>query len=216
MLEELQEKAVTKGSPVETIDEKRYFLIVCEGTRTEPIYFKFIQRFLPRHLMQTIEVSGEGDNTLNIVKTAIQKREERAANQLTPPYDEVWAVFDKDDFPEHRYDTAVHLAKRRGIEHGVSNESFELWYILHFQYLDTALNRGDYAGILTKMLGFNYEKNDETVVKALFADGNVGRAIEWAKKLEELHEGKTPSESCPYTRVHILVERLLSYTKYRK
>lgn len=215
MLEKLKVESVGVGKPVETIEEKRYFLIVCEGKRTEPLYFTHIQKFLPKDLMKTIEVSGKGDNTVNIVREAIKKRKERAENPLAPDYDEVWAVFDKDDFPSHKYDNAVLLASDQGIEYGISNQSFELWYVLHFELLESALNRKDYISRLSNYLGFKYRKNDERVVKSLFEHGNVKRAIGWAKRLEKLHEGKTPSDSCPYTRVHILVERLLTYSRYK-
>jgi hypothetical protein len=215
MLEKLHAESVGAGKLVETIEEKRYFLIVCEGKRTEPLYFSHIQRFLPKNLMKTIEISGKGDNTVNIVREAIKKKKERSENPLVPDYDEVWAVFDKDDFPSHRYDNAVQLASAQGIECGISNQSFELWYVLHFELLESALNRTDYIPRLSDYLGFKYRKNDERVVKALFEHGNVKRAIGWAKRLEKLHKGKTPSDSCPYTRVHILVERLLAYSGYK-
>ena len=214
MLAALQGQGVPAGKPMEVKPEKKYFLIVCEGRRTEPLYFTHIQKFLPNDLLQTIEVLGQGDNTVNIVRKGIKKRRERAENPLVPNYDEVWAVFDKDDFPMHKYDTAVQLAMEQGIEHGVSNQSFELWYILHFELLESALHRKDYIPRLTNYLGFKYKKNDAMVVTTLFAKGNVRQAIKWAKRLEKVHAGKTPSESCPYTRVHILVERLLAYAKF--
>lgn len=214
MLERLKAESIETSKPVAVIDENRYFLIVCEGIRTEPIYFEFLKKLLPKHLLDTIEVSGEGDNTLNVVREAIRKRDERAESPNLPPYDEVWAVFDKDDFPKDRYDNAVQLAKDNGIEPGESNQSFELWYVLHFQLLESALHRTDYFKILSDLLGFKYEKNNEEVVKALFSKGNVKQAIKWANRLDEIHTGKTPSESCPFTRVYKLVDNLLVYFKY--
>jgi hypothetical protein len=213
-LEQLQVAEVKKGRPIETIEERKYFLIVCEGVRTEPIYFDYIKRFLPNNLLETIEISGEGDNTINIVRIAIRKKEERAINILLPDFDEVWAVFDKDDFPKENYDNAILLANRKGIECGVSNQSFELWYVLHFQLLETALHRKDYIAVLTKLLGFKYEKNNKKIIKLLFEKGNVRQAIEWAKHLENMHIGKSPSSACPSTRVYELVERLLAYSKF--
>ena len=92
-----------------------------------------------------------------------------------------------------------------------------LWYNhLHFQFLQTAINRGDYFSILSKRLGFKYGKNDTRVVEALFENGNVHQAIKWAQELEKMHVGKTPSESHPSTKVHKLVERLLIYFNMKK
>ena len=214
LVKELKNKAVVSPKPVDTIEERKYFLIVCEGERTEPNYFNYFKNILPKHLLETINVKGEGDNTINIVKQAITLRESRKNSLTLPKYDEVWAVYDKDDFPADKYNSAVSLAKREHIESGHSNQSFELWYILHFQFLQNALHRSDYITKLSKILKFKYEKNDMNAVKALFEKGNVKQAINWAKALEAKHVGSTPANSCPYTRVYVLVERLLKYTNY--
>lgn len=216
LLAELQSKAVTTSKPVATIEERQYFLIVCEGARTEPIYFDYWKRFLPNHLLETVQIIGQGDNTINVVRKAIEEKKARAADPVKPPFDEVWAVFDKDDFPNERFDNAVSLAEQNGINNGSSNQAFELWYVLHFQFLQTAINRGDYFSILSKKLGFKYGKNDIRVVEALFEKGNFRQAIEWAKELRKMHDGKTPSTSCPSTNVYKLVERLLIYFNIKK
>ena len=62
LLAELQSKTVAVSKPVATIEERRYFLIVCEGERTEPIYFDYWKRFLPKHLLETVKIIGQGDN----------------------------------------------------------------------------------------------------------------------------------------------------------
>ena len=215
LLAELQSKAVTASKPVATIEERQYFLIVCEGERTEPIYFDYLKRFLPKHLLETIQIIGQGDNTINIVRKAIEERKARTADPVKPDFDEVWAVFDKDDFPNERFDNAVSLAEQNGIKNGSSNQAFELWYVLHFQFLQTAIHRGDYFSILSKRLGFKYGKNDIKVVEALFEKGNIRQAIKWAEDLEKMHEGKTPSASFPSTNVYKLVDRLLIYFKLK-
>lgn len=210
-LKELEKQSLVFPKQIETIEERKYFLIVCEGERTEPLYFNYFKNFLPKNFIETIEVTGEGDNTINIVKKAILLRDERNRNVLLPKFNEVWAVYDKDDFPAKRYNQAVSLAKQESIQSGHSNQSFELWYVLHFQYLTSASHRSSYIKILTKQLGFKYEKDDINVVKHLFENCNVKQAIKWAKKLEKMHVGKTPSLSCPSTNVYKLVEILNKY-----
>ena len=210
---QLVEKSVTSGKTIESIEERKYFLIVCEGERTEPQYFNYFKEILPRQLLKTIEIKGEGDNTINIVKKAIESRNERLANIVLPNFDEVWAVYDKDDFPAERYNGAIQLAENKGVNSGHSNQSFELWYVLHFQYLQSALHRSDYIKILTKKLGFKYEKNDKKIVKYLFEKCDVKQAIQWAKQLEELHIDQSAEQACPSTQVYKLVEQLLAYCK---
>lgn len=209
----LQTLDANKVTPpnVATKQERRYFLIVSEGIRTEPMYFKYWSKKLPKNLIKSIEVHGVGDNTINVVKKAIELRDKRRCDPVLPDYDEVWAIFDKDDFPNDRYNEAVTYAKHNGIESGHSNESFELWYLLHFEYLQANLNRTDYIKKLTEYLGYKYAKNSLKVVKDIFEKGDIDQAISRARQLEKLHEGKTSSDSCPYTRLYILVERLRDY-----
>jgi len=40
---------------------------------------------------------------------------------------------------------------------------------------------------------------------------NVLQAIEWAEKLDEMHNGINPAYACPYTRVYKLVKHLRKY-----
>jgi len=198
---------------VEFIEQRKHYLIVCEGKKTEPAYFEYIQNMLPKSLLTTIEVRGEGDNTVNVVKKAIALREERKRSKA-PNYDEVWAVYDKDDFPASRYNDAVRLSEKEGIKSGHSNQSFELWYILHFRKLQSALHRKDYIRILSdEILKTKYKKNDPKVAEFMFTKGKVRQAIKWAAELDESwkEKRKSPADSCPHTRVYALVEELLKY-----
>jgi hypothetical protein len=211
MMAKLEADKVFEPKPVAVIEEREYFLIVCEGVRTEPMYFDYWKKFLPKHLVETIKIVGEGDNTINVVRKAIEERDIRAADPIMPNFDQVWAVFDRDDFPADRFDAAIALARQEGIENGASNQAFELWYVLHFQFLQTALHRNDYFAILSRELGFAYTKNDVKVVKALFHIPTIQRAIRWAEQLERMHEGKALSDACPLTMVYRLVKELMRY-----
>ena len=171
---------------------------------------------LPKHLVETVEVKGAGDNTLNVVRKAIQLRDERKLNTGLPQFDQVWAVYDKDDFPDKNYNDAIALAEKNGIESGHSNQSFELWYVLHFQFLQSALHRTSYIKTLSKTLGIKYKKNNLAIAKRIHTEGNVIQAILWANELELFHAGQTAANSCPFTRVYVLVERLMAYIENRK
>ena len=48
---------------LDALAERERVLIVCEGEKTEPNYFKAIKAELPRHVVE-VELHGEGDNTL--------------------------------------------------------------------------------------------------------------------------------------------------------
>ncbi len=131
--------------------ERKYFLIVCEGERTEPSYFEAFRQKLPPNMLDTIDIVGEGANTLSVVNKAIQFREIRSRNPVNPNFDEVWAVFDRDSFPSQRVNEAIAIAKTQDVHCAFSNEAFELWYLLHFIYFDAAIRRHRYIDMLNEV-----------------------------------------------------------------
>lgn len=216
-VEKLQQEKPTDKREIETIKERKYFLIVCEGERTEPNYFNAYKKKLPKEMLDTIEISGEGDNTIGVVSKAIEYRDKRLDSVTLPPYDEVWAVFDRDSFPAKRVNGAIELAVQNNIHQGFSNEAFELWYILHFQYLDTAISRNQYIDILnsifTKNLGIRYEKNDPNVYDYLEDIGDKELAKKYAARLRSIFTAETPADSIPMTTIDELVSSLDEYTE---
>jgi len=172
----------------------RKVLIVCEGEETEPNYF---QAF--RVASSICKIEGTGHNTLSLVKEAV--RLSKLEN-----YRETWCVFDRDSFTEKSIKAAYVLAQKEGFKVAFSNECFELWYLLHFKYLDTQVNRAEYTRQLKKILGA-YEKNSVTMYDMLL--DKQSDAIKNAKKVNASHNnGIHPCECKPYTTVHELVERL--------
>lgn len=76
-----------------------------------------------------------------MVKRTLQIKEELERKRQLP-FDRIWVVFDKDDFND--FNEAIKLAKDFSFNCAWTNEAFELWYFLHFQYLDAAISRHDY------------------------------------------------------------------------
>ena len=147
---------------------KRY-LIVCEGTKTEPNYFMSLEKDLKPHVVE-LKIIGEGDNTVNLVIIA----EEIFYNEKATgkSFDEVSIVFDKDSFSNQNFNNAVEMAEARGFHPAYSNEAFELWYLLHYEYCDSALNRSTYKERLSNYIGKSYKKNDEKMYEILKEGGN--------------------------------------------
>ncbi|TEH59571.1 RloB family protein [Pseudomonas aeruginosa] len=179
---------------------KKKVLIVCEGARTEPNYFKSFRVYKDCHIV------GSGSNTLSVVKEAIRLKKENS-------YSEAWCVFDRDSFPASRVKAALNLAERNNIKCAFSNESFELWYVLHFEYLDTQITRADYCKKLTNLLGKKYEKNNASIYEEIL--DRQDQALKFAKKLEKkiLPNGACPANSYPYTTAYKIVERLNKLAK---
>lgn len=210
------------------------YLIVCEGEKTEPNYFRWYQTQL-QHLQNQrvqlkrrnaditveeivwgdkIEIDGVGKNTISLVKETIEKR---ARSHLT--YTEVWCVFDRDSFSPQNYHLAIQLAQQNGIEVAYTNEAFELWYLLHYDYHDSALSRTQYQKKLSARLGKPYQKNSTTMHEDLQQTGGDQQvAINYAKRLLKKYGDRTDyADHNPSTTVQLLVEALNKFLEdFRK
>jgi len=185
----------------ETRELRDRILIVCEGRKTEPNYFR---SFPVNREVVEVDITGEGANTLSLIREAIKLRD-----AATHPYNQVWCVFDRDEFPLDNFNRAFQLAKTNKIQIAYSNQCFELWYLLHFQYNDTAIHRNAYLGKLSTALEKDYEKNDSAMYKLL--KDRQPDAIRNAKRLLASYQKIDPGRNDPSTTVFRLVEILNAF-----
>lgn len=168
-------------------------LIVCEGEKTEPQYFQAFK-------LSSVKVIGTGKNTKSLVEEAIRLK------NGSEGYDQYWCVFDRDSFPAQNFNVALSKATNAGFQVAYSNEAFEIWYLLHFNYSDAALARSLYPKKLTECLKRPYRKNDPTIFESLLE--HQPRAIKNASKLLSTYDPHNPEKDNPCTTVHLLVEEL--------
>lgn len=180
---------------------KRKVLIYCEGSETEPNYFNSFP-LKPEEI--EIDCLGQGENTESLVREAIRRRDE--AQKKRKPYNEVWCVFDEDNFPPPQFNSAIQLAKKNSMKVAWSNKCFELWILLHFQYHQAAWTEKQYETKLKDCFG-SYNKSDPEIYERL-KDNQVD-AIHYAKKLYNERPNLGSPQCCnPCTTVFKLVERL--------
>jgi hypothetical protein len=200
--------------------KRRYYLIVCEGEKTEPNYFEGLKGDLPRGVLTAcqIEIEGAGRNTQSLINEAIRLKAayEKQANR---PVDKLWVVFDKDSFLPDDFNSAIIRCKNNVPEIGCawSNEAFELWYLLHFHYYDAGVRRNEYQRMIENNLkpvlgnGYSYKKNDTEMYATLKEYGSMEDAIRNAKRLcSEFGERQDYANQNPCTTVYTLVEELFN------
>ena len=190
--------------------QPEYHLIVTEGTATEPQYFKSMKNIINKKYRERIklEIFGEGDNTLSLMEKAL-KRVENSPNV----YKHVWIVYDTDDFPADHIDRVLQLCVENSTEettfHAVwSNQCIELWFLLHFSFMQSDIHRTEYWPKLTEYLkqtgAGEYTKKRKDMYQILYP--YINYAIGNAKRLNALNEGKLPSKAAPGTKVYELIE----------
>ena len=180
-------------------------LIVCEGTKTEPLYFKEIRQYY--ELKSTnIKIVGEGADPLTIVHKAIKLS--KAESKHEELYDKVYCVFDQDEHTN--FEDASIMAKHRNFELCRSWPCFEFWFLLHFCYTRQPIERKGNIAPATNCINLlraqwpEYSKNDNNTYQHL--KDRVEDAKENAKKA--LVDVDNTGSRNPSTEVHELVSYL--------
>ena len=196
--------------PERDIAIKKTFLIYCEGEYTEPEYFKSF----PVTTETKVEAIGLGRSRTALVEKVIELISEIEIDTDQ----EIWVVFDRDVKYDNKeqgdkdFNNALNIAKKNGIKCAYSNDCFELWFILHDDYLESALHRTQIYSKLSEKFDFNYEKYEkgEDFTKSLYHTflNNMPYAIRNAKRLHLSHFDKEYHLQNPCTTVYQLVEAL--------
>ncbi len=195
-------------------EQKPSFHILCEGVNTEPEYFKGFP-------VQNIgHCKGYGQSRTALVKTALKYK--RANGITKKSKDQIWVVFDYDYKGELQpqqkedFNNAIIQAESNGIRWAVSNDSFELWYVLHYQNCDAQQLRTWYNQRLKFHNGIGDTKERENAKKMYdLLLSNQADAITRAEAIVELYDenDKAYADKNPYTTVHELVKELNKYIK---
>lgn len=210
----LQERKIETRTP-----KPNSYLIVSEGTKTEPLYFEGLAKHINGLYNSnsiniekpTIKTCGEGKNTISLVNETT-----KIVAHSPIIYEQVWVVFDKDDFED--FDEAIRLAESEGFCVAWSNQCFEYWIYLHFNYSQSALHRSIWFEKLDEIFKKNgisndgYEKNLSNIFDITIKHGSIKHAISYATKVENSYKNNTlPSRRDPCTTVYKLILELKDY-----
>ncbi len=189
-----------------------YIYIVAEGTVTEVRYLEGFadminRRFRAYSSRRRVVIRGFGRSCLRLLEEAVA-----TVGTACPNAEEIWLVYDKDDFPADDFDNTQFSAQsyndHRRIRVAWSNECVELWFLLHFQDLIVNIGREGYLGLLERHC--DYGKTDADIFKKML--GGIRDAVSRAERLYARYEPDTPpSAMCPAARMHELVRILMKY-----
>jgi len=194
---------------------RNLFHIYCEGDNTEPEYF----RSFPLSTETKVTAIGLGRSKTALVEKTIELLAKEGLMKRQKNYDQnrqLWVVFDYDVRREVNesadFNNAVELAKRKGLRVAYSNDCFELWFVLHYQYQTTALTRSEYYRILSEKLSCDYEEEGKTreFAQELYKIflSNQTQAIQYARQLHQSQQNEPYCRQNPCTTVYLLVEEL--------
>ena len=193
-------------------------LIVCEGSRTEPLYLGEIrqQLRLPSANVQ-VQPAAYGTEPLRIVEYAerLFTEGQRALGIHARSFDRIVVVFDRDE--HHTYHAALQrVAALNGrlendervkvpFEAVVSVPCFELWLLLHFEDVCAPLHRDEATVRLSRYLaGYAKGQGSHWAVTRDRLDVATARANALLAAGHMAEDGTQP-----YTNMHELAYRLL-------
>jgi hypothetical protein len=198
------------------------FLIVTEGTVTEPIYFDLLLRDLELSVVRIKVQPGDASDPRHVILTAEREAKEQVRKAKKgvlginepPKFDHLFAVVDTDVAVRKGFWNDVRqLATARKVTLAHSTPCFEFWLLLHIAGYTTRsdLVDGDAAKSAVKhALGRDYSTNEEAAkgVFPIFLT-KWPEAVAHAEEVRRYHRGAgTPQPANPSTEVDRLVRAM--------
>ena len=182
-------------------------LIVCEGQRTEPLYFQdIVDRY--RLSIANIKVVGSGADPRTVVREA--KKERDRERRRGERFDRVYCVFDRDEHAT--FQAACGEARASGLRLTTSWPCFEFWLRLHFEF-----SRQPYVRSGGRSPAQNCVEDVRNFLPR-YAKAARGLFVELEERLVEakahaaraLNDARATGAFNPSTEVHELVDYLQS------
>lgn len=191
---------------------KKIFHLFFNGKVAEPGYFRWFNEPGNNFSVKLHKLANDkSEAPWQLIDRAIKKKciMQKKDSFNFEDEDEFWCVFDIDDcLKENRnkFNAAIKNAEKNNINLCWSNECFEIWFLLHFEYCENILSRRDYDKKLQqyfkKELNFEYKKNSD--VFEIFSDLQE-TAI---KNAERLYKSNPNFFDNPSTKVFEIVKKL--------
>jgi hypothetical protein len=195
-----------------TLEAQPLVLIVCEGHRTEPLYFNAMRRFLRLSATRIDIVPGSvsGSDPRSIVRYARQRK--KWLKRRGRRFDQIWCVFDRDEHP--KIEDAFRWAAESHFALAFSNPCFELWFLLHLTDVDSPLDAHEALRRLRRAMP-QYRKT-ASVFHLLLPQQAQALARAGALRRRLIERGR-PEHENPSTSVDQLVSVLTEMgTRYRR
>jgi len=213
-------------------------LIACEDTDSSPTYFRMMMKSLINRKIITQDSLVIAKHKHTNPKGVLQDlKEHNKDGKRYQDFEHKWIVIDRDKarvngggHTKEDFNVALESAKSSksnfNIKVAYANDAFELWYLLHFEYRNTALSRDKILEELIshRVIAEKTDNQEKTVsrlirnhMKSLELFGKVGfeiQAIKNAKKLLSSYgDNHNPEQDNPSTTIHLLVEILNNIDK---
>ena len=185
-------------SKIKPFRDSTYFVIVCEGAKTEIEYFQNF-KIVKQQRVKIVSVAPDDNKSAPkwVLDQAVKKAEEIGLNED----DQLWIVTDTDRWKIEHLRTIQETCERiKNWNFVVSNPCFEVWLHAHVQDLENLSEKSSCKNLKTELDVF---QRQYPITKPL---QNVRLAIERAKRTNNSEHFIPDSHR---TKVYLLVEELI-------
>lgn len=179
-----------------------FVLVVCEGTKSEPNYFKRLRHVYRLSSANVVISPANGNDPLSVVECAKAQLEENS-------YDRVYCVFDRNGHCNY-VEAINNLSQLNNIVAITSEPCFEVWVLLHFVYSTAPfkpIGTDSACAMVIKEVKKHlpkYAKGYDSVFDDI--EPRMDQAIKHARQLSVHND--TVGSTNPATEVHMLVDYL--------
>lgn len=205
-----------RGRPLKrgkaTRSAKRYFYLFAEGEKTERDYFGAVEKTLDARKVKIIYRGALGVPKTVATKAidfaqekGLIKSARRKKLNSFEENDQVWAIFDRDDFSCY-YD-AKNMCEGAKISYAYSDPCFELWLNLHFDNHDAPCSRFA-AQARTKALIEGYDPDAGKTADFSTLMCKLSDAENRAAHQRKARQNESNRDGNPSTNVYELTQKL--------
>lgn len=191
-------------------EERKKILIVTEGEKTEPLYFKDLIR---KHRILTAQVDIDGSSKScpkKVYEHAVKLYKESKSGGA--PYDKVYCVFDRDSHSAYQY-TLDTISTAQPSDTFVAIRSvpcFEYWLLLHFTYTTSPYAKTQKKSEADKVIDElkSYIPGYEKGADSLYSDLSEQLAFAKHNSKRSLKDAKQRNDENPSSHIHVLIDEL--------
>ena len=190
-----------------------YYYILTDTDKTEKNYLMGLYRSLSKECRDMIRIKVQKGKTESLVEECLENI------SLEEQYTDPWIVFDKDQNSDDIFNKLIFDAEKAGVKVGWSNPCIETWFSCYFGKMlgsrDSVLCCRKFKEQYERRTGSEYKKSDDDIYRKLNKIGDESRAIEIATQQIEHFESvgiTSPSEMCPATKLHELIDEIREKT----
>ena len=190
--------------------EKKLFLIICEGAKTERGYFFNLESAIKTGATLKIPKTKDRSSPQDLLVDMTRSLQEYET-EIKKTLGEAWIVLDKDNWEPDQLEMIYNWAKeKKHYNVAISNPKFEYWLILHYECgTKPGAKRKESCESYLKRKYIPTYKKGKSLPSIIFDCGRVIDAIRRGKVRDSSRCKKWPHyEGC--TTVYRLVERIIN------